>query len=138
VWPTLLFLGAGLELLDALLVAGDFGTRYERPTDRLLVWSEVAGASVVLLAALAVILRKKLRWGAVLVLQLLGAALQILPIQATRASIAEAVHRGGDWGAVSILSHQASLLLEFVVTGLCIATAGYLIYRRKADASTSS
>jgi len=125
----LLFLGAALELLDGLLTTGNFGTRYERPTDRALFWSEVAGAGVVLLAALALMFRKKLSWNAVLILQLLGAAGQILPIRATLAAIADARHRGGDAGTLSALGYQVSILLQCGVAALCVATAVYLCLR---------
>jgi hypothetical protein len=104
--------------------------------DRLLVWSQVAAAAVVLLTALAVLLRKKLPSSAVLFLPLLSAAVHVMPIRAILASINEAIHRGGDWGGLAVLARQASLVLEIGVTGLCIVTAGYLVYRRKAELST--
>jgi tetratricopeptide (TPR) repeat protein len=130
-----LFLGALLELLNALVTAGDLGTHYQLPGDRYLVWSQVGGAGVVLFAALAVTLRKKLPWKAVLTLQLLAAAVQILPIRATMAAIDEAVHRGGDWAGLAVLTRQASLMLEFGVTGICLVSVAYGFYRRRPNGS---
>jgi hypothetical protein len=126
VGAVLLLLAGALEMGDALLTAGNFGTRYERPTDRPLVWSEISGAAVVLLAGLSFILQKRLSWRALLLLQLLAVAMQFLPIHATGAALADAIRNGGDTGSLSALGHQISLLLEYGIAGLCLLTTGYL------------
>ena len=122
----LLFIGAALELADGLLMAANLGTSYERPTDRSFFRAHLAGAGVVFLAALALLAAKRLTWRGVLLLQLIGAAAQILPIRATLAALAEAERRGGDTGTLTALGYRASIVLELGIVGWCVATAIYL------------
>ena len=98
IWAAFIGLAALLEGLAALLTAGDFNTAYERPTDRTLVLFQLAGAGSALLAMLAAIFWWKLSRGGVLTFLLLAAGMHLIALHASLASIADAVHRGGDWG----------------------------------------
>lgn len=130
VCAALLILGGLLECLDAAVTAGNFHTTYERPTDRPLFWTELAGGGAVLLAAVALLLWKRLAWSVSLITVLVAAAVQVLPIHATHAAIADAMTRGGDTGSLSALWYDLSLLIEWGLVGFCLLSATYLCFAR--------
>ena len=85
-----------------------------------------------MLAALTVALRAKMPRVNIPLLALLGASGQALPIWATLASIKDSTGRGNDWGNFPLFVHQTTLLLEYGITGLCLATAIYFVARSRA------
>lgn len=125
-----LYILGSIEILMALAIIGDglihgadAGTKYQTPTDRPAMIALVLAGGILFAAALSALLWRILPWTVLLVTQLAAIVFQLPALWEARLELADVTRRGGDWGGLSILGAQCTILL----VGACGALAMFLL-----------
>jgi hypothetical protein len=136
-----LYILGSIEMLFALAIIGDglirgadVGTKYQTPTDRPVMIALVLAGGVLFAAALSALLWRVLRWTVLLVLQLVATVCQLPALREGRLDLAEVTRRGGDWGGLSILCAQCTILLVAGCVGIATLLVAYLLLPRARGA----
>lgn len=108
---------------DGLIHAADVGTNYQARTDRPVMIALVLAGGILFAAALSAILWRILPWTVLLVMQLAAIVFQLPALWEARLELADVTRRGGDWGGLSILGAQCTILLA----GACVALGVFLL-----------
>jgi len=129
-----LYVLAAFEMLAAIVLigggilhAGDLGTHYQTPLDRPVMVSLLVAGGGLFLAALAALFWRWLPWLLLIGLQAGAAICQLSGIREGRLEVADAIRRGGDWGALSVLGAEGDVAVLIGSLIIAVVLSGYLL-----------